>query len=317
MKKKFIILLVFLLILAASCFFTFNYFALPEPPASKIKKPEPTTPITEDLKGSFSNRGLKVDCSLAIQPLMNTYISYFANQDLLKKIQESYTDTEQALVKLINKETDLIITTHPSEENIKIASDAKIELDITEVVNDGLVFFVNSENKVNNLKVEDIVSIYSGNITTWNEVSGSNAEILAYRRPLNSSSEEGMKELVMRSTPMIKATTKEIVNSKGEIINSTAMYDNSINALGYAYYYYYYFMHNTKDTKLLKINDIEASTDNIADGTYPLLTKYYIITRKEASTEISTDATKLKEAILSNEGKRITKEAGYVPAKTK
>jgi len=65
--------------------------------------------------------------------------------------------------------------------------------------------------------------------------------------------------------------------------------------------------------KLLALNDVNPTAENIQAGTYPYNTAYYVVTRK-ADGEDSA-AYKLKNIMLSERGQKVAKEAGYVPVK--
>ena len=91
----------------------------------------------------------------------------------LEEIDESvlnYSNTHPGYVKLINGEVDLIVVTEPSEEELKLAKEKGIELEVIPVVKEGFVFYVNRDNKVDNLSVEQIQKIYTGEIKNWKEV---------------------------------------------------------------------------------------------------------------------------------------------------
>ena len=102
------------------------------------------------------------------------------------------------------------------------------------------------------------------------------------------------------------------------IINLVADYDNGENAIGYSYYYYATTIFETIDEaisskiKLLAIDGVKPSNETIKSGEYGLNTSYYIVTRKN---DISEDAQKLVNAMLSEEGQKIAEEAGYVGVK--
>lgn len=299
MKKKIIITVIVLLILIPACFLAYKYFT---------KEDEE---ITEKYKLAFKDNMPRVDASLATQPLMNDLVEYFGGSNSLKIAKENYTNTHPGYVKLINGETDLIIVTEPSKEELEIAKDKKVELEVTKVVNEGFVFFVNAKNSVDSLDLQQIVDIYSGKINNWNEVGGNNSKIIPYQRPVNSGSQTGILSLVMKDVKLRKPTTEEMIETMGGIIDIVADYDNNIDGLGYSYYYYANVMYTSPNIKFLGINGIKPTYETIQNEEYPIMTAYYIVTRKDASN----DTLKLKEAILSKEGKRVARNAGYVPTK--
>lgn len=310
MKKKIVILLVVLVVTIGACvgaYFLFtndgNDVNTPDVP----KEPE----VTENNKNTLDNDTMpRVDASLATQPLMDAYVEYFANEDILTNVKNNYTNTHPAYEKLVNNETDLIIVTEPSEEELKMASDAGVELTITKVVNEGFVFFVNAQNPVNGLTLDEIVDIYSGKVNYWNEVGGNNNKIIPYQRPINSGSQTGMLSLVMKDVPMRTPTSEEAIESMGGIIDIVADYDNNIDGIGYSYYYYANVMYHTPDIKFLAIDGVLPSYETIGNGTYPLMTAYYIVTRSDADEKTLV----FKDLLLSGEGMKVAVEAGYVPA---
>lgn len=257
----------------------------------------------------------RVDASLATQPLTDAYIKAFVGKDVdLNSIE--YTNTHPAYIKLINGETDLIVVTEPSAEEIELAKKAGVELVVTPVVKEGFVFYVNGNNPVDSLTIEQIQKIYTGEITNWKAVGGNDEEIRAFQRPANSGSQTGMLSLVMNGLEMMTPPKKDLVETMEAIINLVSDYDNGKNSIGYSYYYYATTMYSTIDEnvangiKLLKINGIAPNDETIQNGTYPLQTAYYIVTRKDA--ENNERVQTLKKAMLSPKGQNIAKEAGYV-----
>ena len=312
MKKKVIISIIVLLILAPSCFFAYKHFTKEEPKVPD-KKPQEEVPVPEDLKGKFLSSGIRVDGSTATQPLISSYLKYFMNDEFLEKAKEDFTKTHQSYVKLIEGKTDLIIVTEPSSEELALAGEKNVELEVTKVVNEGFIFFANSKNPVDNLKLENVVDIYSGKINNWDEVGGNKSKIIPYQRPVNSGSQTGMLSLVMKGVPLREPTIAELVATMGGIIDAVANYDNNIDGLGYSYYYYANIMYRTPNIKFLGINGVKPTYETIENETYPLMTAYYIVTRKDASDKV----IEFKDALLGNEGNKVAREAGYVPIKKK
>lgn len=267
----------------------------------------------DDNKIIFDNESLpRFDASLATQPLVDAFILDFTGSTP-KELGREYTNTHPGYVKLINNETDLIVVTEPSEEELALASEKGIELEVTKVVNEGFVFFVNKDNKVDNVSFNDLQKIYTGEITNWKELGGNDSEIIAYQRPVNSGSQTGLISLVMKGLELKVPTVKESVElSMAGIVDYVANYENSIDAIGYSYYYYANEMYKNDRLKYLGIDGVVPNYETIQDGSYPILTAYYIVTRKD---ETNKNVLKLKEAMLSKRGQKIASEAGYVPIK--
>ena len=253
----------------------------------------------------------KVDGSTATVPLAEAFEANFKGKKI-DEVNVEHSKTHKAYEKLINKELDLILVTSPSEDEEKLAKKANVELEVTKVVNEGFVFFLNKNNPVDSLTVEQIQKIYSGEITNWKEVGGNDEEIIAYQRPKNSGSQTGMLDLVMKDKKIKEAPKEDIAMSMSDIIDAVSNYDNKESAIGYSYYYYANTMYLSDEIKLLKVDGVEPNNDTIKNGEYPILTAYYIVNRKD---DMSSEAESLKENMLSTRGQKVAEEAGYVPCK--
>lgn len=261
----------------------------------------------------------KVDASLATQPLTNAFIKTFTGEENISEEYLDYTNTHPAYIRLIDKEADLIVVTEPSEDELKYAKDNDVELEVIPVVREGFVFYVNSENTVDNLSLEEIQKIYTGEITNWSEVGGDDEKIRPFQRPENSGSQTGMLSLVMKDLKLMEPIKENLADSMYDIINLVSSYDNGKNSIGYSYYYYAATMFDSIDKniadgiKLLKVNDVLPSNETIKNMTYPLQTAYYIVIRKDEPE--NSDTRKLVEAMLSREGQTVAEEVGYVGVK--
>ena len=261
----------------------------------------------------------KIDASLATQPLTNAIVKDFTGgQDFDESIL-NYSNTHPGYVKLINDEVDLIVVTEPSEEELQLAKEAGVELEVIPVVKEGFVFYVNADNPVDSLTTEQIQKIYTGEITNWKQVGGADEEIKAYQRPVNSGSQTGMLSLVMKGLNLMAAPKENMVSTMEEIINLVSSYQNGKNAIGYSYYYYATTMFETIDKtvasniKLLGVDGVKPNNQTIKDEAYPFTTAYYIVINK-ADGEDSA-ARILANQMLSERGQKVAEDAGYVPVK--
>lgn len=261
--------------------------------------------VKDDYDNTKYTDEVRIDASLATQPLTDAYIKGLTNFN----IKADYTNTDPAYTKLINKETDLIIVTEPSDEELQRAKDANVELEVTPVVNEGFVFYTNVKNSVDSLKLDQIRKIYTGEITNWKQVGGKDTNIIAYQRPVNSGSQTGILSLVMNGEEMKTPTTEEYIETMAGIIDVVSNYKNGENSIGYSYYYYATTMYGNDNMKFFKVDGVEPNHDTIKSKEYPIITSYYIVTLK-GNEDVATK--KLKEAMLSSKGQEIAKDAGYV-----
>lgn len=260
----------------------------------------------------------KVDASLATQPLTNAFIKNFVGEDVdVSKLD--YTNTHPGYVRLINDEVDLIVVTEPSKEELELAKQKGVELEVIPVVKEGFAFYVNSNNKVDYLTKDQIQGIYSGEITNWKEVGGEDMEIKPFQRPTNSGSQTGMLSLVMKDKKLMDPLKENLVSTMAQIINFVSSYENGKNSIGYSYYYYATTMYEGIDKeiasniKLLGIDGVKPNAKTIQNGSYPYTTAYYIVINK--ADDENSPSRKLANLMLSKRGQQVAKNAGYVPVK--
>lgn len=168
---------------------------------------------------------------------------------------------------------------------------------------------VNGQNPVDSLTTEQIKDIYSGKITNWSQVGGSDLEILPYQRNTDSGSQNYMTKF-MGDTPISEPKTEMIAIGMGGLMDAVATYDNSEGAIGYSVYSYAAQMYaNANKVKFIAIDGIEPSKASMADESYPLLSNTYII-----YTDKSPESVKeFTDWALSDEGQKWVLESGYLP----
>jgi phosphate transport system substrate-binding protein len=322
--KKFIIFLICAAILTGIAVYVNNFYTKSEEVATTNTTNSTEVEHVIDTEPLYSKEEYpKIDASLATQPLAIAVTKNFVadvgeNDEEVSEFLE-FSNTHPAYIKLIDGEKDLIIVTEPSEEELAYAKEKGVELEITPVVREGFVFYVNAKNPVDGLTIKQIQDIYSGKITNWKEVGGEDEEIVPFQRPENSGSQTGMLSLVMKDVEIMEPKKEDLIGSMFDIVNLVSSYDNGINSIGYSYYYYATTMFDTLDStvaeriKFLSIDGIEPSTENIKNETYPLETAYYIVIRKDEPE--SSLARKLKKDLLSERGQSVAEEAKYVGVK--
>ena len=251
----------------------------------------------------------RIDGSTATLPLAEAFKADFTGTNL-EEVEVNHSKTHNAYVNLINGDTDLILVTYPSEDEQKLAKESGVELEIVPIVKEAFVFLVNKDNPVEDLTLEQIQEIYTGEIKNWKEVGGENSKILAYQRPENSGSQSGMLSLVMQGKEMMEPITENVISGMTEIIDVISDYDNSKEAIGYSYYYYATTMYTSDTIKLLGVNGVKPTYDNIKNGLYNIQTAYYAVIRKDEPQD--SDVRKLVNAMISERGQNVAKEAGYV-----
>ncbi len=291
-----VLLIIIMILVVIACVVGYLYFTVEKP--------------VEESSAIFTLENYpRIDGSTATLPLAEAFKANFTDTPI-EEVEVEHTKTHSAYVNLINKDTDLILATYPSEEELKLAKEKGIELEIVPIVKEAFVFFVNKDNSVEDLTLQQIQQIYSGKIKNWKEVGGADSQILAFQRPENSGSQSGMLKLVMQGIKMMDPTTETVAESMVDIIDVISDYNNKETAIGYSYYYYATTMYTSDTIKFLSINGVKPTYYNIQNGLYDLQTAYYAVIRKDEPE--NSDARKLLNAMKSERGQNVAKEAGYV-----
>ena len=178
---------------------------------------------------------------------------------------------------------------------------------------DALVFLTNKGNPVKSLSHKQIIGIYTGKITKWNQVGGEAVEIIPYQRISNSGSQALMKKLVMKKTKMMEAPAILQPSEMGDLVDAVASYDNTRNALGYSVYYYVRNMYQMPGIKLLAVDGVAPTNETITSGKYPYINPFYAVIREDEPK--GSPAHQLFDWLTGEEGKRAIGEAGYVVVK--
>lgn len=227
------------------------------------------------------------------------------------EMQVQHTKTHTAFTRLLEGECDMILSVPLSAEQKKAAEEKGIEIEMVPVSAEGFTFVVNSENPVESLTQEQIRKIYSGEMTNWSEVGGNDSEILAYQRNTDSGSQNYMIEF-MGDVPLAEPRSELINFGMAGLLDSIAVYDNSVNAIGYTVYTYAVNMYeNYDDIKTLKIDGIEISDETLADGSYPLVSVTYCMFRADEPED--SPVRRFVKFLDSEEAETAIINSGYIP----
>jgi phosphate transport system substrate-binding protein len=207
---------------------------------------------------------------------------------------------------------NLFIGTEPSPEHLAAAKQNEVTLVKKPVCTDAFVFIVNKNNPVNSLTIDQIQKIYSGEITNWKQVGGKEEEIKPYQRDEGSGSQTAMITKVMKGKELMEPRLELLEGLMGGLVARIADYDNGLSSIGYTYKYYIDQQYKNSDIKVIKINGIAPSDDNVRSKKYPFYDYYYGVIRKG---DEKTSGGLFLDWMLSDEGQRCIKQAGYNPIK--
>lgn len=167
---------------------------------------------------------------------------------------------------------------------------------------DGVAIVINPANGVENLTVEQIAQIFTGEITNWSEVGGADGEIAVFGREAGSGTRGAFEEIV-GVVDTCKYTNE--YSSTGDVIGNVA---SNPNAIGYA------SLSAVDDTvKAVKVNDVAPSEATVKDGTYEIQRPFVMVTKEGA--ELSEAAQAFLDFAMSADSAQYIAAAGAVSPK--
>lgn len=202
-----------------------------------------------------------------------------------------YRNTAGAYKAVVDGDADIIFCGSPSEGQLAYAQEQGVELVFVPIGWEAFVFFVNADNPVNALTQEQIRGIYSGEYTNWSQVGGPNRIINPIDRKEGSGSQ----------TRMLRFMDGEAMKK-----SPFAFLGGSI---GFSFRYYVEGIVDNEAIKMLAVDGVYPSAENIRNGSYPIINHFYAIYRADNSNE---NIEILIDWILSDEGQQIISQSGYV-----
>ena len=219
-----------------------------------------------------------------------------------------YNNTVGGYALLAQKKTDIFIGAGPSEEQIDYAERNQTDFAYTQIGYEAFVFFVHKDNPIESLTLEQIKGIYSGEITNWSQVGGKNQKIVPFQRNEGSGSQSMLIRL-MGDTPIIEPDTQTRVGAMGGIIEEVADYKNKSTSIGFSFRYYVEGIVRNPDIKLIAVDGVAPTKENIKNNTYPIIVPVYAVTY---AGNPNPNVQTLIGWMLSEEGQYIIEQTGYV-----
>ena len=166
---------------------------------------------------------------------------------------------------------------------------------------DGIAIIVNPENPVNDLTLDQIAKLYTGEITNWKDVGGNDAEVVLIGREAASGTRDGFESITGTKD---KCQYRQELTSTGDVI--TAVSQNP-DAIGYA------SLASIKDSvKALNVDGVTPSETTVKDGSYKVQRPFVLVTVE--GKELTPVAQKFFDYITSPDAAAIIAKAGAVAA---
>lgn len=220
-------------------------------------------------------------------------------------IQVSGGGSGTGIAALLNGSTDVCEASRDmKKKEYKLAEKKGLKPYRVSVALDGIAVFLNEANPVTNLTIAQLKGIYTGSITNWKEVGGSDSRIILYGRENNSGTYAFFKEHVLDKEDYTEQT--QTLPGTAAVVNAVAQDKNGIGYGGLAW---------GRGVKFaaVKVDDtsqaVIPSAASVSDGVYPISRDLYWFFNGKPTGELQ----KLVNWALSPAGQKISEEIGYVP----
>lgn len=217
----------------------------------------------------------------------NFYGENFASDSAMQ-----YKNTVRGYQAIIDGTTDILFCAAPSEDQEQYAAEKRVELVYVPIGLEGFVFFVNENNPVDNLSIDQIRKIYACEYTNWAEVGGPNRIINPVTRLEGSGSQSAFESFMGDYTS----------GRKSPLAITGA-------SIGFSFRYYMDGIVGNDAVKMLSLNGVYPSAENIQNRSYPVIAQFYAIYRADNDNE---NIPVLIDWLLSEEGQTLIEETGYV-----
>ena len=263
---------------------------------------EPTLRLTDHLP--------RLDGATALYPVYAAFANAVYPEDRLNEFDIlKCSTTTWAYQDIVDGGAEIVFCAAPSAKQLAYAEENGVELELTPIGREAFVFFVNEKNPLENLTLAQVRGIWSGRITEWSELGvPSLGKIHAFQRDEGSGSQSALIRL-MGDTPLMDPPTEDVVDVMEGIITRAADYRNYKNAIGYSFRFYSTVMHPDAGIKLLALEGVAPTIENIENGSYPVASYFYAVTRKDADE----NTRRLVEWITGPQGQELIAKTGYTP----
>jgi len=224
-----------------------------------------------------------------------------------KKVQVTGGGSGIGIAALINGTTEIANSSRnmKADEKAKVRDRYNVMPTEIAVAKDGVTIYVNEASPVEQLTIDQLHKMFSGDITNWKAVGGPDAPIVLYSRENSSGTYVFFKDNVLMGDDF--ASNAQTLPGTAAVVNAVSKEKNGIGYGGAAY---------AKGVREVKVVGKDGqgylpSAENVASGKYPLSRDLFMYTRGKPGGE----AAEFIAYCLSPEGQAIVSKVGYFPVK--
>lgn len=253
---------------------------------------------------SMGAQAQKIKGSDTVLPLAQKQAEQYIKANPNAKIIVTGGGSGVGISALIDGSTDIAMASRKIkfDEKMKMQQSGQAVVEKT-IGWDALAVVVNPKNGVSQLTRQQLEDIFTGKITNWKQVGGTDAKIVVYSRESSSGTYEFFKDHILKGKNYMSSILS--MPATGAIIQSVSQTPGAIGYVGVAYL-------NDK-VKALKVSYdgktfIEPNYTTAKNKSYPVVRPLYFYFLKK-------DEAKLKPFVdfsMGSQGQKIAKDLGYI-----
>jgi phosphate transport system substrate-binding protein len=251
---------------------------------------EETAPEEEALSGQVQIAG-----STTVQPLTEVLAEAFSalNPDVTIEVQGGGSSVG------VTSAGEGTVDIGQASRNVK---DSEFEtfpdLQVFTIAYDGIAIVTNPELELPSLSIEQVKSIFAGEITNYSEVGGPDAEIVVVSREEGSGTRAAFEELVMEFGDKEALISEDALlqQSNGQVRTTVAETPDTIAYISFGFL--------DESTNPVSIDGSEPSVENVKNGSYSIFRPLNMLTNGEPGDL----AKAFLDFILSADGQAIVAE---------
>jgi phosphate transport system substrate-binding protein len=239
--------------------------------------------------------------------LAQKWAEVYMNKNADVKIQVTGGGSGIGFAALQNNTTDIADASRaikPAERAACIKAFGKSPREY-KVALDGLSVYVNSDNPVNELSLDQLKAIFTGKVLNWRDLGGTDMPITVYSRENSSGTYEFFKEHVLKGQDFVSSA--QTMPGTAALLQAVSKDKNGIGYGGAAY------GHGAKVLKIKASPEsaaIEPTEENVVSGKYPIWRYLYNYMNPEKD---KGEIAAYLNWIRSDEGQKVVKDVGYYP----
>ncbi|MFW6154817.1 MAG: phosphate ABC transporter substrate-binding protein [Planctomycetota bacterium] len=258
--------------------------------------------LTPALAEDAPKAHLQVQGSTTVGPIADAFQEAFQRLDSNVEITVNKTGSGDGAAALIDGRCDIATMSRFMKDKEFKDAVAKGVFPVAHVVAmDGVCVIVHPSNPARDLTIEQVRSIYTGEVTNWSQVGGPDMAIVPISRDTSSGTYETFHKLVMAKRKM--ASNIEYLSSNPHAHARVTTTRGAIAYVGLGFV--------DRKVKALRINGVTPTRKTIASGTYPVSRPLFMFTNGYPT--LGSPLHRFCTFYLTEAGQDIIQAKGFVP----